>query len=406
MAKSTNKVGYEHYTSECEKAVREGYNNPMTDTDVRYNEAMNMIIDQNIPFEFLKCVPWNDIVTAEMAADRPDDMYRFCQPRGTGTTGATDTSALKKEQMFENIVKTGREKLGRLPILMKYDGLLWPVFGHKRSAVFKKGKEEGYNDLPGAFVIDLSAQYEGPDLINWVRTVMSKLSGVSNKNLNDQTEEESNGDLQRKLINEFDAQCGHDPKIRGWSEDEKVKWGIEFLQNTEETMVGDSSGIKSVRSRISRAAFSSQTSTTLEFPPDDELTDIWQKGWSSEKFNLGCDDCETTYIKDATASEQSLVRSISLGWHSRTNFSEARNDTAVIMKVKNKNATNIDGVKKAKSKALTFLTKWNTNKNYKGAGMPRVIRVCMVRQLVSGDKTRYYEWLTDGTDEFVEIDPA
>lgn len=404
MDKSVDKLGLIHYKDECSKAVREGYNHPMHDTDTRYGEAMGWIIDQNIPFEFWDNVPWNDIVTPTMASTRKDDMYRFCQPRGTGTTGGTDASALKTDQMFESIVKTGREKLKRLPILVEFDGLLWPVFGHKRSTVFKRGKEEGYTDLPGAFRIDLSARYEGEELVNWVRRVMSKLSGFSNKNLNDQTEEEAPGDLERKLINEFDAERGFAPEMNSWSEEKKVEWGIQFLLNNEETMVGDTRGVKALRSKVARAAFSSQTSTILEFPADDELTDIWQKAWPHEDFNIGCDDCETTYIKDSNGSGQSLTRAITHKWFQREDFSQARDDIAVMMKVGSKNSTNIDSVKKAKSDALAFLTEWNTNKNYKGAGMPRVMRVCMVQQLVSGDKTRYYEWRTDGSNEFVEIE--
>ena len=406
MAVRNDKFGLNHYTNECEKAVREGYNNPMKDTDPRYVHALEWIIDQNIPFEFINDVAWGDIVTAAMAAGRTDDIWRYCQPRGTGTNGGTDSSVLKTEQMFENIVETGREKLKRLPILVRYADLLWPVFGHKRSNVFKRGAKEGYSDLPGAFVIDLSTQYQDQELVNWVRRVMSRLSGFSNKNLNDQTEEETNGDLERKLINEFDALRGLNPAMNSWSEEKKVEWGIEFLQKTEETMVGDSRGIKSLRSKIARAAFSSQTSTILEFPADDELTDVWQKAFPNEEFNIGCDDCETTYIKDSSGSEQSLTRAISLKWHSRDDFSQARHDVAIMMKVGSKTSTNINSVKKSKSDALAFLTKWNTNKNYKGAGMPRVIRVCMVQQLVSGDKTRYYEWRTDGSNAFVEINPV
>ena len=104
MAENGNKFGLNHYNNECVKAMREGYNNPMTDTDVRYIHAMEWITDQNVPFEFIKDVAWGDIVTAGMAAGRTDDIWRFCQPRGTGTKGGTDSSALKTDQMFENIL--------------------------------------------------------------------------------------------------------------------------------------------------------------------------------------------------------------------------------------------------------------------------------------------------------------
>jgi hypothetical protein len=393
------KRGLKYYQDAVLEGVRAGFNDIFEDTDARLTEIMAYITDNNLSFKFAE-----DVDYVQELCPRTHVEYKYFQPRAMDTKGETGDSVVI-QQYFEDFHKVGNLPQRRPAIAFRLDGYLFPALGNKRSRSNKKAQEEGYTPN-GLFEIDLSSDYDDEETITaWSRFHGAAIAAISNRNLYDAPEPETTADMVHKVKNLYHATAGVDPTVDALKGEERVEWVQDWLLKNEDKYNGDA--YKAWRSKVAREAFSDETSASVEMPDITEIQREWRQGYPRELFDPDNENSETTYLSVSTASEQVLERLLTLPFLRREEFTEARPDYALTLRVgavKGQDKTNIASLKKAKEKIREFLVEWNSNPNKIHCGLPRVVRVLFVKQLMSGDAYEMWEWATDGSKTWIKVD--
>jgi len=394
------KRGLKYYKDAVLEGVRAGFNDIFEDTDARLTKIMAYIVDANLPFKFVE-----DVDYIQELCPRTHEEYEYFQGRADDTKDETGDSVVI-QQYFQDFHKVGDLPQRRPAIAFRLD-YLFPALGNKRSRANKKAQEEGFTPN-GLFEIDLSSDYDDPEVMAaWARFHGAAIAAISNRNLYDSPEPESTADMVHKVKNLYHATAGVDPTVAALKGAERVDWVLNWLVNNEDKYKGDA--YKAWRSKVAREAFSDETSPSVEMPDITEIQLQWKEGCPRELFDPDNENSEITYLSVSTASEQVLERLLTLPFLRRDEFTEARPDYALALRVgavKGQDKTNIASLKKAKEKIREFLVEWNSNSNKIHCGLPRVVRILFVKQLMSGDAYEMWEWATDGSKTWIKVDLA
>ena len=401
MNENMKKKGINYYQEQVQAAVRSGFNDISSDTDRRQVKIYEYILDNNLPFEFVEKVDY-----VKELATRTHTSYRFFQPRATDTQDSSGTSQIVNAY-FDDFYVTGEKPQKRVAIAFRLEGFLFPALGNKRSRANQKGQEAGY-EPNGMFIIDITKDCpDAEEAKKYIHQHGTNIAGMSNRNLDDDPEPETSEDLILKLKNTFDAIAAIDPSMMDWSTEEKVDWANIWISKNEERYSGNT--YKSARSKWARAAFSDEIAQALEEPSLADIQKVWKSCWSREVFDPTNKESEVNYVYEKSGRDQTLERILSLEFHKRTIFTQARTDYALAIRAGHPSGadkTNKKNVEKEKKKILDHLQAWNSNENKIHCGMPRVVRVLLVKQLADGDEAAAYEWSTDGSKAWIKVLPS
>jgi hypothetical protein len=357
--------------------IRElGYNDPVNDTDERQQRVFQKLVDLNMDLEI---VTKHDL---KNLGAHDHEYFKFFQTRAKSEEGVEEYF----QQFYLHKKRLKRIIFGMILDDGKPEGpKLFIFLGNKRVRAHKMGIAKGHKSLCDVVIVDRE------DMTTLDKIVLAhKLARMGNLRVDSVRDEIPSADYPLQLESAYQLKCLVDPTALSWTEEEKIKWGKEWMIKEHPDYAHECK--KSTLSNIVNVAFSGHRGQSQELPSQADINKHWQSFWPNDTWDPENSDKVWQFV---LATGRKLGAALTLGkWAKREKFTTVRKSARIVARCGaaiDSKVTDRTAVEKDRKAWLTRAAEYNTNVNHIGAGYPRVDKV-MFEQQISGGKLEAYEW--------------
>jgi hypothetical protein len=366
----------DYYETVRDRITKLGYNDPKKDSDQRQRDIWNYIEENNISVEVVKNY---DFVTN--LAPREDSRYEVFQTR----ENCEDPTYVK--WLYNEIYV--REKQQKRIVMGWFLDSYFPSSGHKRSRCHMMGQVKGKLPQSLGHVLTLGSELSDDDK-EWHGFAIAE---ISNHNDGESPEPESTSDIVSQVRVARMLHERRQPQLMKQSDEDKIEWGRSWIKEKKPIYAGEE--MSTVVGDITHRAFKEDRKDPIPLPPRSDIANTWERFFPEEPFDCDNDDADVLMRTIEGAEKQSLTRLLMQRWHLRADFSAGRDAYWLVIRCGSlrKDLTSVKSVQKKRAEIVEFLAEWNKNKNYAGAGVPKVERFMFVKQLKgSSDEIEAHYW--------------